>query len=362
LNLEKELLDALNNPTGFWNGVIQRLEPASRTALLVLRTLNAPAPLPKWAAATANLDPSHAAMFEACILPLDDVFIRTSRDESVNHVDFRNPSMLDFCAEFLEKNSAAATHIVRSNPLPEQLVNLADLALDAAGAKHRYPNLRAQLIELDVILLSKLSSNIAARCAIPDLNLLGALVDVLGASPFEGTKEHSDAGDSFSEVLQAANFRSRGWIIYEVFQRRTRTLTAQSALGPRFANFYSTLCDSATSAGDFDTLLEIDQAIDGGHDGWGSIFEDALDGWIDDVQTASEVRYLEQVVNRLWDAIGTDQREVDWEEIASNVSEDDFDDSDDDWRQHRDEGDNTGSVERDEVDSMFVGLSESRDS
>src|SRR5262249_23495733 len=150
-----ELLEVLDNPARVWDAVLTNLAPEPRMSLLVLTTCTTPCSLVSWQAALARVSPDAAMRFEVSLRVLDDSFVRTFRTRGrVLMADFRNPSMDDFCAGYLDKNVGIATNVASHDPELQQIERLVQLgsALAVEGSHprrrrpQRYQNIYEALI------------------------------------------------------------------------------------------------------------------------------------------------------------------------------------------------------------------------
>ena len=131
MDLEAELVGVLDNPARVWDAVVTNLATEPRLALLVLTTCLTPISMVGWQEAVARVSTDAALRFEASLRVLDDSFVTTTRRLSSHYVEYRNPSMDDFCAGYLDRNVGIATTVAISRPTLYQLRRLIELGTAA---------------------------------------------------------------------------------------------------------------------------------------------------------------------------------------------------------------------------------------
>lgn len=327
MDLEKELLAALENPEAVWGAMIQAFAPETRTALLVLATHKTPIEIAVWQDAVGRVDVGASTRFEASLRVLDDLFISTRRDHRGYLVDFRNPSMDDFCVDYIERNASIAIAIAQHAPSLQQVLRLVALGIARmdAGGSPRYPNLARALIASPDLLLNRL----AAERGGDQTRALAAMADVLLNAGKTALATHRMSAERLRDAILAVDFVTDAGLLYALLDRRPRARLVQRILGPEFDGFYDRLWRSTRVLNDFDTLANLDEALNrsGEQAAWADRFESLVDGWIGGVTEAGEANSMRETYERVIDFLDVGQARLDdWDELIESIPRDAADD------------------------------------
>ena len=315
MDLTQELVAALDNPEEVWGSLIEGFEPETRTALLLLATHKTPVELPDWQASIARVDVKASTRFEAALRTLDDLFVSTRRIGHRHAVDFRNPSMDDFCVDYIDRNVGIVVEVARRDPSLQQVVRLVALATasDAKGNRS-YPNLSTALIAEPGVLLDRL---VALR-GDDERVALSAIADVLATLQSATIARYTKAAECLRDGLAAVDFATGQRLIYALLDQRRRARLIRRIMGADFEEYYARLWRSARALDDFDTLVNVDVALDrdGADAPWAERFEGLFDSWIESVSSLDDASSMRETYEKVVDYLGDgDGRLDEWDTL-----------------------------------------------
>lgn len=219
MDLKTELLAVLDNPSSVWNAIVGGLPTETRTALLVLTTCEVPLSIVTWQEAVARISADAAVRFEIALRRLDDTFVLTSRKRHGYFVDYRNPSMQDFCVEHLDSNVGLAVRVATQEPSLGQIQRLIDLGTAAPIVRSRgkrYPNIHEALVARPDLLLNRLLDLMSER---PDLSerdgqICSLILTLAGTARKLGDSRTAILRASIVPLLLTANFNEHVSFLY----------------------------------------------------------------------------------------------------------------------------------------------------
>lgn len=372
MNIESELLAVLDNPAQIWEAMLANFPPHTRLAMTIFASCSTPITLVAWQNAISRVDPSSATRFEESLRTLDDNFIRIIRDKHQTHsATFRNPSIDDFCAGYLEKNSGLVNAVLAAAPDVEQIERLVQLAT----ARHpdrprerRYPNLASVVVDEPGAASDRLVS--VAQSSGPlhkRVMIVGVLLDVMAVWNEQQRRSAQDATTQVHAALDAAAKAPHWPGLYAVLDTMSRARVIPAVLGPAYGDWYRTLTANARSFSQYDSLANLDIATGtpGADAAWAESFEhfaaDALTKF-DDIDEAQNARtYYEKVAEHL----SLDMRADEWDETIEQLSDSDeeVDYDPDDWRDRGSAGSRGGRLddlnrENGLIDGLFRNLTD----
>jgi hypothetical protein len=174
-------------------------------------------------------------------------------------------------------------------------------------------------------------------------------------------------------VLLGLSFESTAWALFPLLDARRHAQTVAAILGDRFETFYDSVSDSATRLAHFDTLVNLDLALNrsSAQSAWPEKFESLNDTWLDDTDLeeartnhdfyARVAEHLELSDPYVLEGLEELAREAEEEERASDAA-------DDSWRDDVREGGyaipepglrSRFDEERASIDALFESLSRS---
>lgn len=298
MDLKQELLEVLDNPATVWDAVVANFSSHTRINLLVLATCKTPIDIIDWQAATARVSLEAAAAFESSLRALDDSFVRASRRGGSTHfVEWRNPSMDDYCAAHLDRNAGFATKIATHQPTRDQVERLIELGLardPQDWPRPMHANLQAALITDSTLLLDRLLELLPdppePTAEFMDIaKLILALVGTFGAKEPVRMEE---VRARLIPVLLKLSFTNDQRALYPLLDTRSFAIALARLLGDRLEVFYEGLAATAVSLDHFDSLVNFDTAIDRTADqaSWAERFESLNDEWLEESLDAESAR------------------------------------------------------------------------
>jgi hypothetical protein len=296
VDLERELLDVLDNPARVWHSIVNNFATEPRICLLAFATCETPLDIVEWQAVVARVDLAAAVRFEASLRVLDDAFVSMHKGkDGIHYAVFRNPSMDDFCAGHLDANAGFATTVATRNPSLQQVTRLIQLAgaRDADDrSRPRYSNLHTALLADPEILIGRLLDLLPIT---PDPSpefMLPArtLLQLLSLSDISKQSRLPEIRARLTPSLLRMSFPAYAPELYELLDNRQSAIIISALLGDRFEEFYLRLAGSASQLGHFDTLVNVDQALgrSPAHASWAERFEAVV--WLSDDDDASLLR------------------------------------------------------------------------
>jgi len=136
--LADDILAVLDNPTHMWSHALRELSQESQRLFLTLSLLPQPILIDDLQIAYSAQSFNRTEPFLDSLRALDDSFISISagtRDR--RWVDFRNPSLLDFCEEYLNQYSDWLDSLLSQPIYYEQIAGVYELAMARRGAPSR---------------------------------------------------------------------------------------------------------------------------------------------------------------------------------------------------------------------------------
>ena len=332
-----------------------------------------------------------AVKFESSLRVLDDSFVKIERSRNAHRAVFRNPSMDDFCAGYLDRNVGIATTVASHKPALQQIGRLVELgtvmkpteASTFKGFRERkFVNIYEALISDPSVLLERLfeimpdDSQMSEALSVPTRHVLTLLTQAKHVPD----KLRSTARARISPTVLTLEFGSgNDQFIYFALDDRVRALELSRLLTVSFDMLYDRLAASAATLLHFDTLVNIDSALgrDGVDASWASRFEELASGWLEEEGSSDEYissrdTYL-KIAEHL--EVEDEMRLEEWgdlitaaEESEKKAEEEAANDADDDsWRSEPDTYAGkgcknslreTGQSEGRRIDAMFAMLSD----
>jgi hypothetical protein len=356
VDLTSELRAVLDNPATVWDAVVTNLANEPRIALLVLTTCKTPISLVEWQEALSRVSIDAAVKFESSLRVLDDSFVKIQRAHNIYRAEFRNPSMDDFCAGYLDRNVGIATTVASRKPALQQIGRLIELGtaqkpVDVATYKgfrqRKFVNIYEALISDPSVLLERLleimpdDSRMSDSLSVPTSHVL----TLLSQASHVPEKWQSAARARLSPTMLALDFNSgNDRFIYFALVDHARARALSRLLGSSFETLYARLAASAIALSHFDTLVNIDIALErSGSDAiWASRFEEFTPEWLEeegssDDHYSSRETYVKVAEHlQLEDAMRIDE----WDDLIAAAEESEKraeeeagnDDEDDSWR------------------------------
>jgi len=390
MDLREELLAVLSKPSRLWDSLVENLSSEPRVCLFVLATFPTPVDIIDWQQGVTKVSPEASVRFEAAIRALDDNFARIDRDQSgKTMVAFRNPSVEEFAAAQLDRNAGFATTVAANEPSLAQVVRLVQLGTArrvGRGRNFAYPNLHGAVIENPSALTDRLLALLPQVDRPSDswTSVMLALMNLVGEGRLSHMAESAAVKDRLASILQSMSFNKDTGLLFKLLDDDRHANTVAIVLGDGFDEFYANLVESAEALTHFDSLMNLDQALDRSPEdaSWAEKFEGFNDRWLeetDDEFVQSDWELYERIAEYLdlanqdvfdaWaDVIGAA------EESARNSAEPD----DESWREDersRRAGPSSGpgntrfdtlnflaraSTERGKIDALFGSLPDSK--
>jgi hypothetical protein len=251
--------------------------------------------LVEWQEALSRISTDAAVKFESSLRVLDDSFVKIHRTRNVYRTEFRNPSMDDFCAGYLDRNVGIATTVASHKPALHQISRLIELGtvlkpIDVATYKgfreRKFVNIYEALISDPSVLIERLfaimpdDSQMSDALSAPTRHVL----TLLSQANHVPEKLLSATRARLSPTMLALNFGSgNDRFIYFALDDRARALALSRLLATSFETLYNRLAASATTPSHFDTLVNIDIALqrDGIDASWANRFEELNPEWLE---------------------------------------------------------------------------------
>jgi len=382
MELERELLEVLDNPTRVWRSIMNNLAIEAQICLYTFATCETPLDIVEWQAAVARVNLEAAVKFEASLRVLDDTFITTHKGgDGLHYAIFRNPSMDDFCASHLDANSGFATSVATYNPSLEQVRRLIDLASardPEDRSRPRHANLHAVLVTNPEILVGRLLELVPISFERPEFfSPVHTFIKFLSLSDISKQPRLPEIRARLAPALLRMSFHTNAVDLYELLDNRRLAITTSTLLGQAFEGFYKQLVESATELGHFDTLVNLDEALDRSPEqaSWAERFEEET--WLDEDNDASTLRVDLEYFTKIAEYLDLDVYDAvrEWEtavEEAETKEQEEDEDDDDRWRDSRfNEDGDSGSFsrsslaeelqrERTTLDALFESLTHER--
>lgn len=388
MDLTTELLEVLNNPTRVWHAVVTNLANEPRLSLLVFATCTTPINLVGWQEAVARISAEAAVRFEAALRVLDDSFVETYREELLPWgkrdpgymVKFRNPSMDDFCAAYLDSNVGIASNIASREPALHQIRRLIELgsarATDELNEtnqyRRRYPNIYEALISNPTILLSRLFSMMPSDTLLTNrqAEIITVILTLLSQARNINDGDFSAARARIKPLLRDLGFdNSHNSFLYTNLDNAPRVRILSRLLGDQYEDFYEVLCGTAEDADHFDTLMNLDSALgrDPENVEWASHFKQRAELWLDEDMDSDTIYRTRAIYEHIFDYLQLPTEESDqsaWDERfdeavrqeSDNKESEDEDEDDDSWRESSSSSNLADLRETRHIASMFNGL------
>lgn len=393
MDLKTELIRVLDNPSRFWDAMVANLDREPRICLLTLATCKLPLSLVGWQEAVARVSTDAAARFDAAIRVLDDSFVVSDRDQMGQHfVSFRNPSVEEFISAQLDANVGFAKTVAESSPSLNQVQRIMQLGTarkripdgEIAAQKKlyefAYPNINQSLLHVPTTLVGRMLEIVPVepgpiwRTAEDVLTF----VQLVGGGSLLRLPDAEPARERLSAHLRVLTFQRQQNILYQLLDDSRNAKTVREVLGDQFNDFYDNLAETALSLSDFDSLVNLDEALDRSakEASWANAFERENRRWLESTDASdveSEREMYEKVATYLEDLSGLE----DWDDLyeaTRDEREGSSEPADDSWRDYSEE-DSDGPVsssgsklnqiferaasERGQINAMFDGLSHS---
>jgi hypothetical protein len=373
VDLEREFLNALDDPSDVWTAVVNNLSPGPRALLLVFTTCTTPLSMVAWQAAVARVSTDAAVKFEASLRALDDSFISISRPPRGGEdvADFRNPSIDDFCADYLDQNIGIAVKIASKRPSVSQIRRLIKLSTARRGGVLVHRSLNRVLVAEPQLLVECLLELLpdSPGDQMEDRDVAIELVRFVG---------HAGIGGALLARVQAALgefigmliFGDHDYLLFSLLDDRMSSRGLRLLAGEAFGGLYARLWQSADSPPHFDSMLNLDKAlgIQGRRVPWRDSFIEMSERWLEDEHMstddiASTRDYYSAIAEHL--DLGEYDQSAEWDEavqlseLADRESARRDDKDDESWAQSDyEDGDPQPSrlPQTDPVDTLFDGL------
>jgi hypothetical protein len=369
VDLEAELLSVLNDPGRVWGGVVNNLEVGPRLLLLVFTTCKTPLSLTSWQAAVARVSTDTAVSFEAALRALDDSFVSIDKGWDGLSAEFRNPSMDDFCAAYLNDNNGIAVQVAATGPTYLQIERLLELGTARRQRQLVHPNLHRALIAESDLLFNRLldllpDDSVASFRRWP---IVQSILNLLGQQSPAAVSSLDRARSSLAAYFDGVTFSSRGYELHRLMEDRESVVGLAYLLGARMEGFCDQVWLEANSISDFESLVNLDlyMSKDGRDAAWRDRFVDLTEGWIESGLDEDELESARDYYSKVSEHL--DLKDLDrideWEEMISEVESNlpDRSGSDDSsWESDYDGEEDSPSYELskkdDPVDLLFSGL------
>jgi hypothetical protein len=342
VDLKAQLLEALNNPARVWDAVLTNLAAEPRMTLLVFTTCMTPVSMISWQEAVARLSADSAMRFEASLRVLDDSFITVHRRDAIGRSDglyyasFRNPSMDDFCAGYLDRNVGIAVTVASHQPVLPQINRLITLGTARVPFESnpsdfrpsKYPNIHEALITRPSLLLGRLMEIMPVESNISDeqIEVAQSILILLSQASHVSSTDlaaiRARMAPLFKEVEFGLEYDS---FLYTVLDVPPRARALANLLEDDFEQLYDRLAVSAATSSHFDTLVRIDEALgrSPADASWANNFARFMPTWIHDDLTVDEVYSLRRMYERVAEYLDLDANddELDWDELRERAEE-----------------------------------------
>lgn len=254
MDLKRELLEVLDNPARVWDAVLANLATEPRMSLLVFVTCTTPITLVRWQEAVARVSADAAVRFEASLRVLDDSFVHTYKEDTSPkgdaryYANFRNPSMDDFCADYLDRNVGIAVNIAVHDPAFHQIRRLIQLGTAFAPVQpsryarpRRHPNIYEALIAHPSVLFNRLFDIMPSdsHMSTEQTRILTAVLTLFSQARTISDRELSVARTRILPLFRELSFNSsRDDFLFSNLDDSSRARMIQKLLGEEFDAFY----------------------------------------------------------------------------------------------------------------------------
>lgn len=357
MDLKSELLRALNNPASVWDAILANLTNEPRLSLLVFTTCETPISLIAWQEAVARLSPDAAMRFEASLRVLDDSFVRVTkvaanrRHGAYWSVKFRNPSMDDFCAGYLDRNVGIVTNVVDCKPSLRQIARLVELGtayapLPEVGQFPRdrqYPNIYEAIMARPALLLARLLELLPEESAAYPASaaIMKHILTVMSQAREVLHSDFQTVQARLRPLIKTMRFgAAHNGFLYAALDNPPRAKLLRRLLDQDYEDFYKSLALSAFELDHFDSLVNFDEALGSSPTDadWAREFEVLTDEWLQREMRSEEVDSAREIYNKVTEYLNRERR-PEWDEkyesaVQSERRDDEIqsDSGDDDWR------------------------------
>lgn len=327
MDIEEELISVLNNPQDVWSAIVDNLEADAKTSLLVFTTCTTPVSMTRWQEAVARVSTDAAVNFLGAVRILDDMFIKIEKSSNdVLTVDFRNPSMDDFCANYLDAHSGMAVTVASKDPANGQIKRLLELGTASEGGRIQYRSLNEALVRRPSLLLDRCLDILPPLDATSfwHRNLYKSVATLIGNAQKLGERDLARVNSALAPRLLEINFRSlSAYVVEALFADSASAKGLKVILADDFDLFYERLWRSAQDFGEWDSMVTLDRSLgwSGFEATWRDAFIECADDWRDreyensgDAETDRE--YYERVAEHL-DLMDYGIDPDDWDERIS---------------------------------------------
>jgi hypothetical protein len=387
LDIKVELLRVLDNPASVWEAVLGNLAKEPQLALMVLTTCGTPISLVSWQEAVARLGPEAAVRFEASLRVLDDSFVSTARGRGRSIVArFRNPSMDDFCASYLDRNVGFAISVASREPALHQVSRLVDLgsawavgsSWQDSSRSRRYGSIYEALIAEPSVLLLRLIDLLStgSEMAGDDLEPARLMIELLAESSSVPENVYSIVRSRLAPMFVRLGFDSGAdQFLYHLLDDSSTAHTLHALLGASFEQFYDSLCQSASEAAAYDSLMNLDLAIGRSPSevGWAESLAQLGAQWLENATEIWELRSDRDVYDKATAFIGLDAYDLlrGWDEKVESLEREEevqreraADEDSETWDADEQSSDSNKDAEEaredQEIDAMFYSLTNAR--
>ena len=369
MDLKAELLNALDNPEQIWETMLGNFPDHTRLAAIVFATCSTPVLLTDWQHAVVQVNQLASTRFEDALRTLDDNFVNVRRvvAETGFEATFRNPSIDDFCAAYLERNTGIVISILRSNPSMQQLDRMIKLgtakSIDGTQGR-RYPNLAHAITARPgptseaLVALAERREPLGQR-----VELAGMLLDLHAFWSPTDRANALDVTGAIVDILRIA-FTENDWgALYQIVDVAERAAALPLIVGAEFDQWYESLAASAASLGHYDSLVNLDVATgrSGEDASWADGFETFADDELNSLNDLDEAQTGRDYYSKVADHLSLDPRVEDWDELVFSLSTEDDEHRERDYRgygQVRSRILDHSQHEKELIDGMFNGLVE----
>lgn len=376
MDLERELVAVLDNPKEVWEAVVNNLEPEARTLLLVFTTCSTPISMIAWQEAVARVSTEAAVSFEKSLRSLDDTFVSTNKDATGQLIaDFRNPSMDDFCAAYLDNNVGMAVTVSSSGASDGQVRRLLELGTDRhTTGNFKFANIHQALVQKPSLLLDRLLGILPTdpRDQWRHRKIIDSVAILIGNARALTDAELNRVRASLANVLGAMDFTSGSRLLIRLMDDASAARGLHRLLGDDFSSFYDRAWHSASELMHFDSLVNFEDSVGfpGSDAPWRDLFTELSDSWLDgDYDDEADADSARDFYNKIAEHLDLQDlgRSDEWDDLVAAVADSmpapQEEPEDDSWQSKVAPGSSKPTdisdllaKSLDEVDAMFHGL------
>jgi hypothetical protein len=314
VNIEEQLVQSLDKPEHLWQSMLSNFPSSTQMSILVLPSCATPVDLVAWQAAVSKVDTSASTHFEQALRTLDDMFITIKRpplwpySTARRTAEFRNPSIEEFCVQYLNNNAGVVNTILTSSPTFVQVDRVLTLGFSRIPATrdYQYPNIAALLRRPGGVAASAITRFLRKR---PEgfSQVVASAIDLYLELDARTRRAEAEMVEQCRALLLRIDF-STPWH-FKIVDYPARVRMLPEIMSDELQGWYHRLVESADKIADFESLTTFESALIGSRlqiIDWRAQFEACIPADIESFTEYSDADTARQNYYQVLDYLGDD--------------------------------------------------------